>query len=145
MSFVNSIFISSHTIFMSCTSFPCLIALTTTSNTMSNRSGECGHSHGALDLWGRKDSVSIIKCVSCGFFIDTLYQIDKVHFLNLVIYLRGREREKEIQGERDRMIKRGAEREGEREYEAGSVLTVESNVGLEFQIMGLWPKLKSGA
>ena len=42
-----------------------------------------------------------------------------------------------------RMSGEGAEREGERESQAGSTLSVESNVGFDLTTMRLWPEPKS--
>ena len=58
--------------------FSCLIILTRTSNTMLNRSGESRHSCLVPDPRGK--AVFYFIYISCGFFMDSLYQIEEGPF-----------------------------------------------------------------
>ena len=69
--------------------FLSLIALAETARTVLNRNGECGHPF----VFCLSEKASSIKYdLSCGFFIDVLYQVEEIPFCSWFVECFYRER-----------------------------------------------------
>lgn len=86
MSSVNSdIFTTFFLLWLSFIYYSCLTALARNSSVLFNRSGKNEHLCLVTDLRKKSfQSFTIKYCVSCGFFIDAVYQIEHVLFYSLV-------------------------------------------------------------